>query len=550
MIAHRPAGYALGVSLSQNELFLLLVAFAAFFTTRWSFRLAPAASELPVKSLLALAAAAFVGLQSVLGYRVTGLLETIALIAAPIWAFGPLLALTLARQRYYGVASALTGLLYWSGEGRRAINRALAQAAVQSADAAAAARLAPADDGLLGIQIAALARDWDAVDRLYVSAPRTGDNSFLADEAAIVALAAQDRLREARDALERARSRWEANPAQQGPVGHRVLVMSDARLQAEHGDVMRVQQLLAPPPPSAPAWTIYAVYARAAERAHRIDEAAALYAHTYAVAPVAARPAFAAKIESYGRALPRIASQGAIPGLLVLLGGLAIAYGLQMWINSVANPVLTLVGLLRPSDAAAAFLLNVPGQAGATLAAIGVPAAEAVWRWLSYALVHGNLVHIGFNLWVLYDLGRLYESRRNWGSLLAAFVFGSVMGAYISSIAQANEVLVLVGASGGVLGVAGALFADAVRSGLSSDRQLTRGLAQWVVIIILFSIAVPGVSLWGHVGGLVGGLLWGFMRQGLPASVTVDRVAGGAAAVLLLYAFYEALMIGLLLASR
>jgi membrane associated rhomboid family serine protease len=66
---------------------------------------------------------------------------------------------------------------------------------------------------------------------------------------------------------------------------------------------------------------------------------------------------------------------------------------------------------MQPSSIAAAFGLGVPG----------FPFSDAWWRYLSYAFVHGGIIHIGFNVWVLLDLGRVYEARRGWGDLMAAF---------------------------------------------------------------------------------------------------------------------------------
>ncbi|MEZ4607756.1 MAG: rhomboid family intramembrane serine protease [Deinococcales bacterium] len=137
-----------------------------------------------------------------------------------------------------------------------------------------------------------------------------------------------------------------------------------------------------------------------------------------------------------------------------------------------------------------------------------------------------GLLHFGMNMWVLADIGRIYERRRHWGNLLTSFVFGSIMGAYITSIAQAGDQLILVGASGGILGIAGALLADSWLDEKRRDPLLLRSLLQWMAIIVIFSISIPGVSLWGHVGGILGGLLWGFMRQGLPQDKNIDLGVG------------------------
>ena len=48
------------------------------------------------------------------------------------------------------------------------------------------------------------------------------------------------------------------------------------------------------------------------------------------------------------------------------------------------------------------------------------------------------------------------------------------------------------------------------------------------------------MSLWGHVGGVIGGLLWGFTRQGLGKSRQVDVLAGSVSIALIVYVLARA----------
>lgn len=512
--------------MDQSALFLLVIAISAFFTVRWSVRLARPGSELPVKSLIALLLAALVGLQPFAGYRVSELLRVLALIVAPLYALGPLASVALARARRYGAARFVGRLLYWSSEGREAIERLLAQVALQQADAGAALELGADRDPLLAVQVASLRQDWQGVRMLATGVPRSQANAFLVDEALVEAHLQEGRPEQAEQLLRSMRERLTDEPALQSPVSYRAVVMSEARIAADHGDLIRVRQLLTRVPQGTPAWRVYETVARAAEKAHRAEEAAALYAHAFQTAPPGARERLATSILAQGGAVPEVLPKAAAYGTWGLAGALVVLFILQELLNARIPELFTPAGRMRPSDYVAAWMQGVPG----------IASAEAAWRHVSYAFVHGGIVHMGFNVWVLLDLGRLYEARRSWGSFLMAFVFGTVMGAYLSGIAEPNAVQLLVGASGGVLGVGGALLADALRSGLASDRQLVRSLVQWVVLIMLFSVAIPMVSLWGHAGGLLGGLLWGFVRQGLPAGKALDRLAGGVALGVLLFA--------------
>jgi rhomboid protease GluP len=186
---------------------------------------------------------------------------------------------------------------------------------------------------------------------------------------------------------------------------------------------------------------------------------------------------------------------------------------------------------IHASSVVAAFVQGVPG----------VPDANVWWRYLTYAFIHGSILHIGLNVWVLLDIGRLYERRRGWGDVLAAFTLGTAAGALATTIFQAGQPLVLLGASGGILGVAGALLAEAALSRSASDRLLLRSLLQWVALLLVFSIAIPGVSLWGHVGGIVGGFVYGAVRLRSGVGQRFSQAAGWFCAGLLALAVISAL---------
>src|SRR5690625_275359 len=209
--------------MDEPALFLLVIALSAFFTVRWSLRLARPGSELPVKSLIAFLLAALVGLQPFLGYRVSELLRFLALVIAPVYAFGPLAAVALARARRYTAARGLGNVLYWSAEGRGAISRLLAQVALQQADADAALMLGAGTDPLLALQVASLRQDWQEVRLLAAEVPRTQMNAFLADEALVEAHLHEGRPELAEEVFAGMRAQVGADPSLQGPVSYRAL---------------------------------------------------------------------------------------------------------------------------------------------------------------------------------------------------------------------------------------------------------------------------------------------------------------------------------------
>jgi len=523
--------------MSDLALSALVLAVTGIYAVRWTQRLAPTLSELPLKTIAATALAVLVVMAEFSGVDASRSVRLTATIVAGIFVLAPLVVTMFARVGAWRVAENLVVLAYWSQPARDGMRRVLAQLALRRGEATVAERLVPEHADVLRYQVWALGERWQDIltarpPRAEVgSGPADGDNLTLADEARLEALLATDRLDEA-DVLVRELEQKAQEP-QAGPITRRVSQLAGARLSSARGRLDETRRRIVDLTQEVAPHTLYSLVAEAATRAHH-PVAAELWRQTYAAAPPALRGRYEARLRALGATPPKVAHRQPY-ATLGLAAWIVLAYVLQISLDRWGMPVLTALGRIDPSSAAAAFLLNIPGPAY----------AEAWWRYLSYAFVHGSLLHIAFNTWVLVDLGRMYEARRVWGDVLGAFALGTAMGAYLSQIAQGGQPLVLVGASGGVLGIAGALLADLIRSPLPSDRRLMRSLLQWMALITLFSLAVPGVSLWGHVGGVVGGLLFGFTRQGLASVRVISGVVGGVTAGLLVSAFVSAVLTAL-----
>src|SRR4051812_17364762 len=80
------------------------------------------------------------------------------------------------------------------------------------------------------------------------------------------------------------------------------------------------------------------------------------------------------------------------------------------------------------------------------------------WRLLTYMFLHSGAMHIFFNMWCLWDLGRLCESLYERCTFGAIYLITGVAGG-LASVAW-NPGVLSVGASGAVFGLAGALIAS------------------------------------------------------------------------------------------
>lgn len=128
------------------------------------------------------------------------------------------------------------------------------------------------------------------------------------------------------------------------------------------------------------------------------------------------------------------------------------------------------------------------------------------WRAFTSAFIHDGILHIGFNMFALWQIGTVVEHL--FGSPKMALIYlvsmlGSAWAIYHFSY---NEVT--IGASGAIFGLFGALVWAGLRMG-KPGRGLVQGMLGVVLINVIYGFAIPNISQAGHLGGLVSGFLSG-----------------------------------------
>ncbi|HSI81892.1 MAG TPA: rhomboid family intramembrane serine protease [Solirubrobacterales bacterium] len=122
------------------------------------------------------------------------------------------------------------------------------------------------------------------------------------------------------------------------------------------------------------------------------------------------------------------------------------------------------------------------------------------YRIVTSAFLHAGVFHLGLNMLVLWILGRLLEPAI--GSLRFAGIFAvSVLAGSFGALLLDPDV-VTVGASGGVFGLMAATFLIARERGMD---QLAQQIGLLVALNLVFTFAIPQISIGGHLGGLIGG---------------------------------------------
>lgn len=130
------------------------------------------------------------------------------------------------------------------------------------------------------------------------------------------------------------------------------------------------------------------------------------------------------------------------------------------------------------------------------------------WRMLTTAFVHstGFLLHVGLNMYMLWILGAVLEPMLGGGRFLTLYLL-SAWGGSVAVLWMANPLTQVVGASGAIFGLMGALVAIQ-RSLGSSATQL------YVLLGLNFAVGfLPGTNIsWqAHLGGLVTGFAVGWI---------------------------------------
>jgi membrane associated rhomboid family serine protease len=158
------------------------------------------------------------------------------------------------------------------------------------------------------------------------------------------------------------------------------------------------------------------------------------------------------------------------------------------------------------------------------------------YRLITSAFLHVNLLHIGFNMYLLYLLGMMLEPAI--GSVrFAAIYFTSLLAGSCGALVATGAPS--LGASGAIFGLMGAAAVELRAQGRS---VMEAGIGGLIVFNLILSFTIANISIGAHIGGLIGGALAGLsfrlasgryaMALGLLAclALSVAAVVGGLAA--------------------
>ena len=140
-------------------------------------------------------------------------------------------------------------------------------------------------------------------------------------------------------------------------------------------------------------------------------------------------------------------------------------------------------------------------------------AAGDWWRPITAGFLHANLLHVGFNMFLLWQLGNLLEPAiKRWA--FGVLYFMALLGGRPHPDPRPQPLT--LGASGAVFGLMGATFIALRSRGVD---PFSTGIGPLLVINLIFTFAIPGISM-GQIGGLIAGAVGGWIlwEWGPPAA--------------------------------
>jgi membrane associated rhomboid family serine protease len=152
--------------------------------------------------------------------------------------------------------------------------------------------------------------------------------------------------------------------------------------------------------------------------------------------------------------------------------------------------------------------LNAPGASVVNDFALrGVDVAAGEWyRLVTGGFLHASLFpHLLFNMFLLFLLGRLLEPALGTPRFLALYLASLLAGSF-GALLLSDPLVATVGASGAVFGLFGAAFLIARLRGMTA---LAGEIGLLIVINLAFTFGASNISVGGHLGGLVAGVLCG-----------------------------------------
>ena len=228
----------------------------------------------------------------------------------------------------------------------------------------------------------------------------------------------------------------------------------------------------------------------------------------------------AAATRSLGKLFPTTA-----PATYGILGFSCLLYIVSLLATIRAN------GLQPPGGGGIFAIFGIGSIDGNVLTRFGMSFPMPVdlvqpWRLVMAVFLHGSLMHIVFNMWVLMDIGpqieELYGSARFFFIYVATGIGGYLLSSTLSSHPS-------MGGSGALLGLIGILLAITTGRRSAGMQMLRSQVIRWLIYLAIWGFLASGlVDNYAHFGGLASGFGFGKLMADRPPSSPEERTRANA----------------------
>ncbi|MEO0494091.1 MAG: rhomboid family intramembrane serine protease [Actinomycetota bacterium] len=163
----------------------------------------------------------------------------------------------------------------------------------------------------------------------------------------------------------------------------------------------------------------------------------------------------------------------------------------------VVNVAVSLAVIVSGGGALPTSVLIDFGLTGPPIAADG----EA-YRILTSGVLHDGLFHLGVNMFSLWIVGPLVERALGAPRFIALYFASLIAGSFGALLV--DPLAFTVGASGAIFGLFGAATVIALATG---NREVGSQFGLIIGLNLVITFALPILSIGGHVGGLLGGMV-------------------------------------------
>ena len=140
------------------------------------------------------------------------------------------------------------------------------------------------------------------------------------------------------------------------------------------------------------------------------------------------------------------------------------------------------------------------------------------YRMITSGFLHYGIFHLAVNMYALWILGRVVEhmgGRLRFGLVYVASILGGALGALLLDPGSLTA-----GASGGIFGLMGAIFLAQRAQGVAFRDS---PLLMILVLNLFITFTLPGISVGGHMGGLVAGGISGWLLFDIGLKRSIDK---------------------------